>query len=149
MTIWHGYFAIEDLALPSQARSNLITALRELGPDSDPSPARLMQFRASLDGSKAIFEAAFNEDNLTITRFKEFISDALGGTPAPGQINHTTNTIAYGTVLVLSGSGGTEYLRVLLFGGLGSEWETSRELTRTYLSNNILEWEEPFPDPGI
>jgi hypothetical protein len=141
--MWHGYFAIEDLNLSVNQRSTLIDELRTLGPASDPSPARLNHWRTRLDDTAAIFEAAFDEDNLTVIKFKQRLGNIFSVDPAT--INHTTQQIQFvnlDTPVVVFMHSGTDYLRLALFGGVGATREESRIEVLGYLAANRLEWED-------
>lgn len=144
MTV-HVYYAIEDLALNASQRQTLITALRQLGPSNDPQPARLCHWVTRDDGRAAIFEAAFNEANLTAAAFKARLAGLVGVDPAT--VDHAINTVRLGghdtAVLTLS-RGGTDYLRMAFFGYDGVTWPTwaqSRESALVYLAANAAEWD--------
>lgn len=146
MAIVHVYFAIEDLALNAAQRQTLITALRALGPQSDPSPARLNHWRTRGDGRAAIFEAAFNEASLTVAAFKARLAGLFGVDVTT--IAHAVNTVRLGghdtAVLTLS-RGGTDYLRMAFFaydGGMTwPTWAQSRESALAYLAANAADWD--------
>jgi len=138
MTTWHGYIAVEDLALTADQRAAIVAAFRALGPSSDPQPARLNHWRTSLDGSKAIFEAAFNDANLTAEKVRNFLADAVG--VSPDVINTALTQTARGPLLTFS-AGGTDRMRMLAFGGIGATWEESRQQAAAYLAKKIAEWE--------
>jgi len=138
MAIWHGYIAVEDLALTTDQRAAIVAAFRALGPSSDPQPARLNHWRTSLDGSKAIFEAAFNDANLTAASITRFLADAVG--VSPSIIDTALTQTARGPLLTFS-AGGTDRMRMLAFGGIGATWEESRQQAVAYLAANIAEWE--------
>ena len=141
--MWHGYFAIEDLNLTVEQRATLIGVLRNLGPELDPQPARLCHWRVSLDGSKAIFEAAFNEAVLTVDAFKQRLGAIFGVSWVT--IGHTLTSVTFAerpTPVVVFSRTGTDYLRMALFGGPGATWEQSRIEVLAYLAANRAEWEE-------
>jgi len=138
MTTWHGYIAVEDLALTADQRAAIVAAFRALGPGSDPQPAHLNHWRTSLGGDKAIFEAAFNVGNLTVAKVKQFLADAVG--VSPSVIDTTRTQTARGPLLTFS-AGGTDRMRMLAFGGIGATWEESRQQAVAYLAKNIVEWE--------
>ena len=138
MAIWHGYLAVEDVALTTTQRAAVLAAFNELGPDSDPQPARLLQRRVSTDGSKAIYEAAFNEDALTVANVKQFLADAVGVDPSV--IASTVTQTARGPLVIYSAAG-TDRMRFLPFSGVGSTWLESLTQALTYLINNLAEWQ--------
>lgn len=139
---WHGYFALEDLNLNASQRATLVDALRQLGPASDPQPARLLHWRPRLDGEAAIFEALFQEVNLAVERWKQRLANIFGVDPAT--IDHTTSIQHFGggmTPVVTFSRSGVNYLRVALFGGVGAEWNESGDECRGYLALHRDEWE--------
>jgi hypothetical protein len=138
MSLWHGYIGIEDIALTAPQRQAIVQALNELGPGSDPQPAHLLHRRVSSDASKVIFEALFNEDNLTIAHIKQFIANAVGIDPSI--IDHQINQTIYGPVVIYSVAS-IDRMRFLAFGGIATTtWEESRIACNDYLIANIGEW---------
>ena len=141
--MWHGYFGVEDLNLSTAQRQVLIGELRSLGPASDPQPARLCHWRTRLDGQAAIFEALFNENNLTVERFKQRLGSIFSVDPE--DIEHSLNVISFAdgsTPVAVFSYGGTDYLRFALFGGLSASWQESGDECRGYLAASIEEWED-------
>jgi hypothetical protein len=139
---WHGYFGIENLALNDNQRSTLVQALRALGPASDPQPARLCHWRTRPDGQAAIFEALFDEDVLTIQAWKVRLAALFD--VDPGTVDHALVTAHFAggdTPVVTFSRGGTDYLRVALFGGVGATWPDSGDECRAYILANLAEWE--------
>ena len=143
--MWHGYFGIENLALNDEQRGLLVQALRALGPDTDPQPARLCHWRTRLDGQAAIFEALFNEDNITIAAFKQRLGTIFDVDP-----DSITHAVVYPTFDSLSTATVTfrrdaiDYLRVAFFGYNGTDWPTwaqSGDECRAYLALYRDLWE--------
>jgi hypothetical protein len=142
MATWHGYIGIENLNLSATQRQILIDALKALGPGSDPQPARLCHWRTRLDNEAAIFEANFNEDNLTVAVFKDRLGAILGVDPAA--VDHSTGSQTFDTLptpIVVFSRTGTDYVRFALFGGQSAEWMQSGDECRAYLKLNQAEWE--------
>lgn len=138
MTQRHHYIGIENLALNATQRATLIDALKALGPASDPQPARLNHWRTRLDGRAIILEALFDEDNLTVAKFKDRLAAIFGVDPA--SVGDVSASTAYGPAVTFS-RGGTDYIRFLLFGGAGAAWRESGDACRAYLAANAAEWE--------
>jgi hypothetical protein len=136
MTDWHGYLAVEDIALTAPQREAIMNAFRDMGPEAGPNQ-HLLQFRPSLDGSKAIFEALFQQANVTIENVKQIIADAVG--IDPGMIDDTSQQTQYGPAVTFSA--GTDRVRFLLFDGVGGEWEQSRIKCRDFIAANSEDWE--------
>lgn len=139
--MWHGYFGIENLNLNPSQRDTLVSALRALGPATDPQPARLCHWRTRLDGQAAIFEALFDEDVLTVATWKNRLATIFG--VYPSTIDHATVTQHFAggsTPVVTFSRGGTDYLRVALFGGVGAAWHESGDECRAYIAANSGDW---------
>lgn len=139
----HFYIGIENLAFNASQRQLLVDTLKALGPASDPQPARLNHWRTRPDGEAVIFEALFDEDNLTVATFKQWLGGIFNVDPAT--IDHVIvgHSFANGTTLVATFSrGGTNYLRFALFGGQGATWQQSGDECRGYLIVN--QWDEPL-----
>lgn len=142
MANWHGYFAIEDLNLNAGQRQTLIAELRTLGPASDPQPARLCHWRTRLDNRAVIFEALFNEDNLTVERFKQRLGTIFGISWVTIGSDIQVYSFADGNTPVVTFSrNGTDYIRVGLFGGVAADWQQSRREVLGYLAANREDWE--------
>lgn len=133
----HVYFGIEVISLTAPQRATLVTALRALGKQADAQPCRINHMRARLDNDAAIFEAEFDESELTVAAFKNYLGTVFGIDPAT--ITHTTSTNVYG-VLVTLARAGTDRLRVLLFGGASPTWAQSRAAAVAYLAANAAAW---------
>ena len=142
MAQWHGYIGVENLNLNTSQRQILIDEIKALGPTSDPQPARLNHWRTRLDNQAAIFEANFNENNLTINKFKQRLGTIFGVDPAT--INHSTVQPTYATrktPVVTFARSGTDYVRFAAFGGTAATWPQSRVETVAFLIANSDDWE--------
>jgi len=145
MTTRHVYLGIENLNLNDAQRQTLVEALRALGPSSDPQPARLCHWRTRLDNDAAIFEALFDEDNISVQAFKDRLGAIFSVDPAT--IDHSTNNTTWDTrasSVVTFSRNSTDYLRVVMFGYAGADWPTwvqSGDECRAYLAANLAEWE--------
>lgn len=144
--MWHGYFGIENLNLSGEQRAALVSALRALGPAEDRSPARLNHWRTRLDGEAAIFEALWDPANITVDAFKQRLGAIFDVDPAT--IDHALNTVSFTetreTLIAVFSRGGTDYLRLALFGTLAGSWLDSGAETRAYIAVNLQDWE---PEP--
>lgn len=139
----HFYLGIENLTLNATQRQTLVDALKALGPASDPQPARLCHWRTRLDGEAAIFEALFDEGNLTVQAFKQRLGTIFSVDPTAIDHDTVTNHFADGdTPVVTFSRGGVDYLRFALFGGQSATWMESGDEARGYLAANRDEWEE-------
>ena len=146
MVVWHGYFAIENLNLNASQKETLVSVLRQLGPATHPQPACLWHWRTRLDGDAAIFEALFDEDDLTVTKFKERLGNIFG--VDPDTIGHSIQNPTFAnrpTPVVTFSRSGTDYLQMALFGGTSATWMQSGDECRAYLAANRDEWEATLP----
>lgn len=142
MANWHGYIGIENLGLTSTQKQDLIDMLRALGPKTNPMPAKLCHFRIRMDTEAAIFEALFNDSNLSINKFKERLGQIYNVDPQT--ISHTTGEAQYNggaTAIITFTRGGTNRLKVAIFGGIGCTWQESRLEAVGYLAANHAQWE--------
>ena len=137
MAYWTGYFGIENINLNDTQRGLLVNALKLFGENDSPFPNFRNHRRVRLDGDAAIFEARFNEDNLTVVKFKQYLGTIFGVGSAT--INHVLTTPGVNTVVMFSRNG-TNYLRLALFGGIGCTWEESQQAVLAYLRNNQELW---------
>ena len=142
MAQWHGYFGIENINLNSNQRDTLVEALRALGPSSDPQPAQLNHWRTRTDNQAVLFEASFDEEVLTIDVFKDRLGSIFD--VDPDTILHSVDILYFfdvGTPVVTFSRTGTDYLKVALFGGVGSTWQQSRREVQGYLLANLEDWD--------
>jgi hypothetical protein len=139
---WHGYFAIEGLNLNAGQRQVLIDALRSLGPAMADQPAYLCHWRARLDDRAVLFEAQFDENNLTVDTFRTRLGAIFGVDPS--SIDYSLQSTTFSslpTPVATFSRGGTDYLRMALFGGPGATWGESGDECRAYLAANRAAWE--------
>lgn len=144
MAEWHGYVGFENLALDVARRNALHQALTALGPDSDPQPARVLHWRTRLDNEAGIYEAAFDTGKVNLTAWKARLATLFGVDPAT--VDHEVRVLSFAggqTQVWTLSRGGTDYLRVALFGDAWATWEESRQETLGYLALHRAEWEEP------
>ena len=142
MANWHGYLGIENLNLNPTQRQTLIDGLKALGPGSNPQPAKLNHWRTRLDSQAAIFEALFDEDNLTVNKFKQRLGAIFGISWVT--IGHSVQNPTYHvrtTPVVTFSRTGTDYIRMALFGGTSATWSQSRFECIAYLLANADDWE--------
>jgi hypothetical protein len=135
----HLYFYLEDLSLTTIQRNTLINAVRNYGEENNSVfPHRKMQVRTRLDGKAAIFEAVFQDNQLTAEHFQQILA-GIFGVPA-ANITFTITVPVYGTLVTYSYNT-TPRLRFGVFGGINATWEQSRATAHTYLLANQAAWE--------
>ncbi len=133
------YIGIESLNLNAAQRAALIAALRELGRNSaHPNPCNRNHRRVRPDGLAVIFEADWRTEDWTVESVTGYLADVFGINPA--NIDSAVAQIVYGTLATFS-AGGTDYLRVIVFGGVASEYAQSHAAVLAYLAANRDEWE--------
>lgn len=137
------YYMVEIVQLSNPQRANLYEALDLLGEaNASQFPNERLQIRQRLDGDARIYEALFNEANLTANGFKEYLASAINA-PA-GNISGSPVDNAYGyTISYLHGI--VERIRFTVFGGssgvLPSTWASSRDAANAYLIANSASWQ--------
>lgn len=140
MANWIGYIGIEIIDMTADQRQELVDVIKRIGKaDNSPFPNLRMQIRVRLDSDAAIFEAVFDEDNLTVAQFKTWLGNIYSVDPST--ITSTTQQTNYGPMATFARPANTPRLRMLLFGGVNADWETSRLATVAYLSANREDWE--------
>lgn len=143
MANWHGYFGIENIGLTNPQRALLMTEIQALGVSpADASPARRNHWRIRLDNDAAVFEALYDENNITVSKFKSFLADIFS-VPS-GDIGNMNTTFTWDTRvsnIITLDLLGVDKLQVAVFGGLSSTWPQSGNEARAYLSANIDEWQ--------
>lgn len=141
MTMKRFYVGVENLALTAPQRDTLVDALKQLGANSDPSPARRNHWRVRLDNDAVLFEAEFDDANFTITALRTRLA-AIFAVPL-AQVTNTTTTPAVGTVLTMTYQS-VARMRFVLFGGASATYDQSQAAAREYLAANAAAW-EPSP----
>ncbi len=124
MTNWHGYLLVTDFpnGWSNQELLDAKNALRGIGKQSDPQPAKINHTRERLDGLAIIIETEFDENEITRDAIIQLIADALNKPPGP-----------------IDG-----ILHYEIFGE-GLLWNESGNETRTYLKAHQNEWEPANP----
>jgi hypothetical protein len=143
MALWHGYLAAENLAMNEAQKDAFVDRLRGLGQDNGGAAQFRMQLRPRNDGQAAIFEAKFNDAQLTPAAIKQFLASIFGVSVA--SISHAVGTAGFGsgtTQYVTFTRTGIDYLRVAAFGGTSASWEQSKTEAQAYLALNSAEWNE-------
>jgi hypothetical protein len=139
------YFGIENLNLTNQQRNTLVAGLQQLGVNNASYHTNERNhWRIRLDNQAIIFEALFDENDLTIAAIKQRLANLFN--VDVNTISHTTQQTIYG-LLVTFVHGGQNKIRMIAFGHDGSSWGSWAEsnlAVHVYLFNNLLAWEDPF-----
>src|SRR5688572_16025858 len=104
------YFGIENLNLTNQQRNTLVAGLQQLGHNTSYLTNERNHWRFRLDNQAIIFEALFDENDLTIAAIKQRLANLFN--VAVNTISHSTQQTAYG-LLVTFIHGGQNKMRML------------------------------------
>lgn len=132
------YIGIEVLSMTPSQRQTLIDAIRALLPEATEQPAWRVHSRMRLDGNAVIIEARWRDADVTDAKIINYLANAFG--VAPGTVTSAATSNAFGRVLTFT-QGAVARVRFILFGGVGTSWEVSRQATLAYLAANLLQWE--------
>lgn len=139
------YFGIENINLTNQQRNTLVAGLQQLGHNTSHLTNERNHWRIRLDNQAVIFEALFDENDLTIAAIKQRLANLFN--VAVDTISHSTQQTAYG-LLVTFIHGGQNKMRMIAFGHDGNAWGTWAEsnlAVHVYLFNNLLAWDDSLP----
>jgi hypothetical protein len=137
----HLYIGLENIALTAPQKQTLIAALAALGPASDPQPSHRNHRRVRLDGDAVIFEAAFGDNDLTVSALRQYVADVFGVPVA--QVTSATANQTFASIpspIVTLTYQAVARLRVALFGGTSATWVQSAVEVRAYLAANAAAW---------
>jgi hypothetical protein len=137
MDIWWGYFGVQLLNVTAAQREALIVAFQSLRGVNPAGPQHINHWRIRLDRLAAIFEAQFDQADLTVARVTQFLANAVG--VSPGIISADTTQTARGPLVTFS-AGGTDRLQMIVFGGVGATRDESHTQTLIYLDANRPDW---------
>jgi hypothetical protein len=118
---WHGYVLVSGIppGWTNEQRLAAFAALHGLGAQDDPQPAKNNHYRISLDQTEIIYEAEFDEAEITFDNICQVIAD----------------------ILSLPVAAIKAVVEVGWFGDIGSAWETSRAAARNYIIENNENWD--------
>ena len=125
---WHGYVGVQNLNLDQDQKLALIQAIRELGPENHPQPCMMMQVVVLPDNERAIFEALFGDNALSVESLKTYLANIFSINP--DNIGHDINVQSfsgeYRTPVITLSYNDTDYIRVALFGGKSGSTRQSK-----------------------
>lgn len=136
----HVYIGIENLALTVTQRNTLVARLQSLGAlNTSAQPAERNHWRIRTDNQAAIFEAAFDENTITIAAVKQYLATIFNVDVST--ITHSSQMVSYGLLITLIRSA-TNQIRLVLFGYDGGipTWQQSGAAVRAYLAANAAAW---------
>ena len=140
----HLYLGIININLTGEQRRTLFDSLIALGPPPPgyKQPAYLLHYRLRLDNEAGLFEAMFEQETLTVGKFKGWLGNIFS--VDPDSIDTANENRDWGdqtTPVVTFSRGGTDYIRMALFAGTNASWSESGDAARGYLAANRAEWE--------
>lgn len=130
MATWHGYIALANINLDATQRTafrNALIAYFQANQVTTSIPAETFHYVLSSDGTKDVFEALYDTDNLTLDTFKTLLAGVLG--VDAGDVNDALATVfmdSQSTPEITLLIGVTDYIRYAFVSGVGSEWGGSR-----------------------
>lgn len=126
--MWHGYFlASKPTTITVDEWLKIKGVFHTLGAEDDSKlPARRLQWRESLDGSAVIVEAVFDEARIDVASTTKLIAEIRGA---------ISNRLTGSAIRTAFAS------KVSFFGGVGADWEKSRDACAEYLAANRDAWE--------
>lgn len=138
MTIRRYYIGIESLSLTNAQKNTLVAGIQALGSNSNPNPCNRNHWRFRLDNNAAIFEAEFDDTQLTVAAFTTRLAAIFNVDPALITVVVTNNGV--GTLGVFSYQA-VQKLRIVLFGGVSATYQQSQQAALDYLTSNAASWE--------
>ncbi len=137
----HLYFGLENIALTAPQKATLITALASLGPLSDPQPCNRNHRRVRTDQDAVIFEALFQDSDLTTLALRQYLANVFGVALANVTAGTTSQTFLTvpSPIITLTYQAAAK-MRAVLFGGVGATWQQSRAEAAAYLAANAAAW---------
>lgn len=131
------YVGIENISLTTAQKNTLIAGIQALGANSDGNPAHRNHWRFRLDTNAAIFEAKFDDTQLTVAAFTNRLATIF--TVDPALITAVVTTGAVGTLGIFSYQS-VQKLRLVLFGGVTATYAESLAACAAYLATNSAAW---------
>jgi hypothetical protein len=133
------YFYIENLALTSAQRDTLVDQLKAFGQrNADGNPRYRNHWRIRLDTQAVIFEAVWDDTQLTATAMRNRLAAIFG--VANTSITYSTTQTVYGPVVTYAYSASAT-LRMGVFGGLTATYLDSQVAALQFLKDNSAAWE--------
>ncbi|MBD3354306.1 MAG: hypothetical protein GF364_22680 [Candidatus Lokiarchaeota archaeon] len=133
------YYGIKNVNLTTTQRADLLDALKAWGDNAAPNACNRNHWRLRLDNDAIVFEANWDTSEWTLDSVKAKLGQIFGVNP--DNIGHTTNAgYAYGYLVTFS-YGGTNYVRMIAFGGVSSTYADSHAAVLQFLSDNAAAWE--------
>ena len=144
MNTVHVYIAIEDLGLNPSQRQRVFDAVQtfyQAHQVATDQPHERWHGRFNVDRTQAIFEALFDDAQLSVATFKQLLAAEFDRDPGEIASRRQDTTLAAEPSPFWTFSyNGTDYFRVGVFGGLGASREQSRQEAQQYIQNQPSDW---------
>lgn len=147
--MWHGYVGFQDVNLNANQRATLWDVLKDLPPAlSTGQPKHRNQWIVSLDKSKAICELLFDEESISIAGITRKLANIFNVNEDNIDVDRRRIELGWSHSPVWTFSyNGTNYLRVIVFGGIGADFLQSKDACMDYFLQNMDDWKEPGDGP--
>jgi len=133
------YFYLENVNLTTPQQQILIDAIKTWGKrDQDPNPRHRNHWRIRLDNKAIIFEAWFDNNNLSILNIRQKLADLYE--VALSQITGSVTSNIYGQLLSVTYNTLVR-LRIGIFGGITADYYTSQTKAVQFLVDNKTSWD--------
>lgn len=143
MTDIHLYLGLENLALTDPQKLLIVDQLKTLGQRNSGLPHVRNHWRVRPDNDALIFEAVWDDANLTALQMRTWLAGIFGVALAQVTSNLTTPTFSVRQSQVLTFTyQSVARLRSVAFGGVSATREQSRIEALAYLTANAGAWAE-------
>ena len=133
------YFYIENLALTAPQLNTLVTQLKALGQrNADPCPRYRNHWRIRPDNQAAIFEAVWDDADLTALNVRNRLAAIFSVSQA--SVTYATQSTAYGPLLTFTYSA-VDRLRLGVFAGPAATYQQSQDEAKHFLADYAAGWE--------
>lgn len=137
------YFGIEASNMTGGQKNTIVTGLQGLGDNVSIYPNFRNHWRVRNDDNAMIFEARFDDTNLTILAMRTRLASSFSVSLA--SITTSTQDTVYGKVIDFSYLGVLR-MRMIAFGmnaaGAWGTWAVSGAAARAYVATNSVDWTE-------
>ena len=138
----HRYYGLErhiPANLTVAQRNTIHAAIMALTPQNTSLPCWIAHERIRLDNDAMIVEAFWQDGDVTLEKFIDYIAAAMG--VASNTVTTTTTTPVYGTLVVFIRAGLARF-RMIQFGGAAPTREQSGQAANQYVKDNAAAWGE-------
>jgi hypothetical protein len=132
----------QDINLTEPQRAALWQVIREIAGMDTGQPRDRNHGRLSLDESLINFQGLFDEDDLSVSAFKQLLADEFGVEPSSiDSVRDDVEIGGYTSPFWTFSRLGTNYFRLAIMGGVNATLAESNDAFKAYLQANAAEWE--------